>query len=50
MIRGRIRAYRDAGVTMLGVQPYGRDIDEKLQTVAKIVNLVGEVDAEPAKP
>ena len=48
MVRERIRAYRDAGVTMLGVQPSGRTKDEKLETVAKIAALCREVAIEPA--
>jgi F420-dependent oxidoreductase-like protein len=48
MVRERLRAYRAAGVTMLGVQPYGQTPEEKLTTVAEIVALCDEVNREPA--
>jgi F420-dependent oxidoreductase-like protein len=50
MIRDRIRAYRDAGVTSLRLQPMGRTAAEKLDTLAHAIDLVREVDAEPAAP
>src|SRR4029077_5704356 len=36
----RIRAYRDAGVTTLRVMPQGRDLDEKLATLGRVMDLV----------
>jgi len=50
MVRERLRAYRAAGVTMLGVQPFGRSREEKLETIAKIVRLSGEVASETPAP
>jgi len=47
MVRDRIRAYRDAGVTTLNVQPEGKTIDERLATLGRTVELVRAVSAEP---
>jgi F420-dependent oxidoreductase-like protein len=46
MVRDRIRTYRDAGVTTLRVQPDGRTLDERLETLGRAVKLVQEVSAE----
>ena len=46
MVRERIRAYRDAGVTSLRLQPMGRTAGEKLDTLERAIDLVREVDAE----
>jgi F420-dependent oxidoreductase-like protein len=46
MVRCRIRAYRDAGVTALRLQPMGRTPAEKLDTLGHMLDLVGEVDRE----
>jgi F420-dependent oxidoreductase-like protein len=43
-VRERIRAYRDAGVTTLRVQPAGRDLTERLATLGQMMELVREVD------
>ncbi len=48
MVRDRIRAYRDAGVTTLRLEPDGRTLSERLDTLARAVGLVNEVSAEPA--
>ena len=40
MVRKRIRAFRDAGVTTLRVSPQGRDLAEKLATLGRVVDLV----------
>ena len=40
MVRNRIRAYKDAGVTTLRVMPQGRDLDEKLSTLGRVMDLV----------
>ncbi len=40
MVRNRIRAYRDAGVTTLRVNPQGRDLAEKLTTLGRVMDLV----------
>lgn len=46
MVRERIRAYRDAGVTDLRIEPVGRTATEKLDTLGRVLDLVGEVCAE----
>ena len=40
MVRNRIRAFRDAGVTTLRVTPQGRDLAEKLATLGRVMDLV----------
>jgi F420-dependent oxidoreductase-like protein len=47
-VRARVRAYRDAGITTLRLQPEGRSLDERLTTLARGLELVAEVAAEPA--
>jgi F420-dependent oxidoreductase-like protein len=42
----RVRAYRDAGVTVLRVQPEGADRQERLDALGQIVDVVREVSAE----
>ncbi|GBD24069.1 Putative coenzyme F420-dependent oxidoreductase [bacterium HR29] len=46
MVRERVRAYRRAGVTTLRVEPAGETLDERLETLARFVQLVGEADTE----
>ena len=46
MVRDRIRSYRDAGVTTLRLQPDGRTLDERLETLGRALKLVREVSAE----
>ncbi|MBI2760112.1 MAG: LLM class flavin-dependent oxidoreductase [Chloroflexi bacterium] len=48
MVKDRIRAYRDAGVTTLRVQPEGATTKERLETLGRVVNLVKQVSAEQA--
>jgi F420-dependent oxidoreductase-like protein len=43
MVRKRIRAFKDAGVTTLRVGPEGRDLGEKLTTLGRVMDLVREV-------
>ena len=40
MVRNRIRAFSDAGVTTLRVSPQGRDLAEKLATLGRVMDLV----------
>ena len=47
-VRDRIRAYRDAGVTTLRVQPEGKTLDERLTTLGRTIDLVEAVSAERA--
>ncbi len=46
MVRERIRKYRDAGVTTLRLQPEGRTLTERLETLGRTVDLVREVSSE----
>ena len=46
LVRDRIRAYRDAGVTTLRVDPHGATLDERLATLGRALELVREVSAE----
>jgi len=46
MVRERLRIHRRAGVTTLQVQPDGRTLEQRLTTLARLVELVKEVDAE----
>ncbi len=46
MVRERIRKYRDAGVNTLIVAPEGQTLEERATTLARLVELVKEVNAE----
>lgn len=46
MVRGRLRAHRHAGVNTLQVNPDGQTLDERLATLARLVELVKETNAE----
>ena len=46
MVRRRIRAYRDAGITTLRVDPEGPALPQRLETLARLVDLVRTVEAE----
>ncbi|MBI5285015.1 MAG: LLM class F420-dependent oxidoreductase [Chloroflexi bacterium] len=43
MVRDRIRAYHDAGVTTLRIQPDGATMQERLETLARTVEMVKAV-------
>jgi F420-dependent oxidoreductase-like protein len=43
MVRARVRAYRDAGVTTLRVEPAGETLDERLGTLGRLIELVRAV-------
>lgn len=45
-VRARIRAYRDAGVDTLRLNPAGRGLEERLTTLGRAIDLVAEVRAE----
>jgi F420-dependent oxidoreductase-like protein len=45
MVADRIRAYRDAGVTSLRLDPMGRSVSERLDTLGWAVELVREVSS-----
>src|SRR6266567_7242814 len=46
MVRDRLRIYRQTGVNTLHVSPDGNTLDERLTTLARLVALVKEIDAE----
>jgi F420-dependent oxidoreductase-like protein len=46
MVRRRIRAYRDAGITSLRVEPEGTALTDRVETLARVVDLVKAVSEE----
>ncbi len=46
MVKERIRAYRDSGVTTLRVEPQGEGLDGRLDTLGRVMDLVRVVEAE----
>ncbi|MGB2695213.1 MAG: LLM class F420-dependent oxidoreductase [Dehalococcoidia bacterium] len=46
MVKERLRTYRDAGVITLRVDPIGRNVKERLETLARTVDLVNAVNQE----
>jgi F420-dependent oxidoreductase-like protein len=47
MVKDRIRAYRDAGITSISVSPAGDTLGERVETLGRFMKLVGEVNAAP---
>ena len=47
MVRERLRTHRRAGVNTLQVNPEGQSLDERLANLARLVELVKEIDDEP---
>jgi F420-dependent oxidoreductase-like protein len=47
-VTARVRAYRDAGITTLRVEPEGKTVEERLGTLERLVDLVKAVDTEGA--
>ena len=43
MVKERIRAYRDAGITTLRVQPEGSTLAERVETLGRVMELVKAV-------
>jgi len=48
MVRERMRAYREAGVTTLRIEPRGGTLAERLETLGQAVELARQVSAERA--
>jgi alkanesulfonate monooxygenase SsuD/methylene tetrahydromethanopterin reductase-like flavin-dependent oxidoreductase (luciferase family) len=48
-VRERIRAYRAAGITTLRVAPEGRTLDERLSTLGRLMDLIGQAPAGPGE-
>jgi len=46
MVRQRLRAHRQAGVNTLQVNPDGKTLDERLATLARLVEFVKEINNE----
>jgi alkanesulfonate monooxygenase SsuD/methylene tetrahydromethanopterin reductase-like flavin-dependent oxidoreductase (luciferase family) len=46
LVKGRIRAYREAGVTSIRVDPAGRSLGERLETLGRFMGLLSDVNAE----
>ncbi|MGE0543614.1 MAG: LLM class flavin-dependent oxidoreductase [Dehalococcoidia bacterium] len=46
MVKDRIRAYRDAGITTLRVQPDGRTLADRIETLGRVIDLVRAVSKE----
>jgi F420-dependent oxidoreductase-like protein len=46
MVRKRLRAHRDAGVTTLRVEPAGSTLDERLAILARLMERVNELNTE----
>ena len=53
VIRDRLRQYRDCGVDTLRVNPMGATLDEQLEGLARLLDVVRDLDAgvhDPARP
>jgi len=46
-VRARVRAYRRAGISTLRLQPDGRTVAERIDTLGRMLDIVREVAAEP---
>ena len=47
MVRDRLRLYRDVGITTIRVGLAGADLDSRLADLARLLDLVAEVDGAP---
>jgi F420-dependent oxidoreductase-like protein len=47
MVRERMRAWRNAGITTLRVYPAGENLDQRLATLGRAIELVNELNGEP---
>ncbi len=45
-VKDRIRAYRDAGVDTLRLGPTGKTLDDRVNTLGRVIDLVNDVNAE----
>ena len=48
MVRERLRTHRRVGVNTLHVNPEGQSLDARLAALARLIELVKEIDAEPS--
>jgi hypothetical protein len=44
MVRERLRVYQAAGVTTLRIEPDGHTLDERITTLARLLELVKEIE------
>ncbi len=50
MVADRLRVYRDAGITTIRAGLRGRTLDERLITLAKLMDVLSDVNAEATTP
>ena len=50
LVRDRLRAYRDCGVTTLRVNPIAGDLRESVAGLGMLVDLVNDVNGRPGRP
>jgi hypothetical protein len=48
MVRQRMRAWRDTGITTLRVYPAGQPLAERLTTLSRAIAIVAELNREQA--
>ena len=48
MVRQRMRAWRDAGITTLRVCPAGQTLEERLTTLGRAIDIVADLNREQA--
>jgi hypothetical protein len=48
LVKGRIRAYRDCGITTIRIDPEGEGMDGRLETLGRFMRLLDEVNTEAA--
>jgi hypothetical protein len=48
MVRQRMRAWRDAGITTLRVYPAGQTLEERLTTLGRAIDIVEDLNREQA--
>ena len=46
MVRERMRAWRDAGITTLRIYPAGDSLEQRLATLGRAIELVEELNRE----
>jgi len=44
MVRERLKAFRDAGITTIMAEPYGATVNERLETLARFIALARDHD------
>ena len=49
MVRDRMRAWQDAGITTLRVYPFGSNVEERVTTLGRAIDIVRDLDREPSR-